>query len=83
MPFKEALFWIGITVLGAGLFFVVDPDKTILGIVSIAVGLMCIYFSDSGVYQHHYPNKITGNRRTAASFVGARNVALPSGHAGR
>jgi hypothetical protein len=59
MPFKEALFWIGITVLGAGLFFVVDPDKTILGIVSIAVGLMCSIYS---VYQHHYPNKIARNQ---------------------
>lgn len=54
MPFKEALFWVGITVFGTGLFFLVERgEQTPVAIAFTVIGSLAIGYS---VYAHYRPN---------------------------
>src|SRR5215472_10772254 len=53
MAFKEAMFWLGMTILGAGLYFVFEVDKRAGGVAFILLGLIVSGYS---VYRHHYPD---------------------------
>jgi hypothetical protein len=56
MPFKEALFWIGLTVFGTGLYFIFEGDqqKLILSLAMIVVGGFVAGYS---IYAYHHPDK--------------------------
>jgi hypothetical protein len=56
MPFKEALFWVGLTVLGTGLFFIVEggSQQMPLAIAFTVVGVAAVAYS---VYAHDNPDK--------------------------
>ncbi len=58
MPFKEGLFWVGITLLGAGLVPLVEGGNvTTFAVVLMIVGSLATIYSIVG---HHYPSlKIT------------------------
>jgi len=62
VPFKEALFWFGITLFGTGLFFVVENAHILLSASLIAIGLIGLVYS---VYTHHYKTP-----KTAPLWVG-------------
>lgn len=54
MPFKEAAFWVFLTVFGTGLYFFYEPSHSIIPALSLtAVGLVGMGLL---VFQHHYPN---------------------------
>jgi hypothetical protein len=53
MPLKEALFWVGITVFGTGLFFLVEGGKNMPFAIGLTVlGALVIVYS---VVAHHKP----------------------------
>lgn len=56
MPVREALFWMGLTVFGTGLYFTVEKENVRLpyAIVLIVVGLAGVVYS---VLRHHYPDR--------------------------
>lgn len=54
MPFKEALFWVGLTVFGTGLFFVVEGDRVKMG-WSIGITLLGFLALGYSIYSYHNP----------------------------
>src|SRR6266550_3454220 len=57
LPIKEALFWVGITVFGTGLFFLVEGGNRMpLAVTFTIIGLAAIAYS---VYSHHQPDAKT------------------------
>jgi hypothetical protein len=56
MPFKEALFWVGLTVFGTGLYFSVEKGNVRLpyAIILLVVGLAAMVYP---VVRHHYPDR--------------------------
>jgi hypothetical protein len=54
MPFKEALFWCGITVFGTGLFFLVEGDGSRM-VIAIGLTLLGLIVLGYSVYSHHKP----------------------------
>jgi hypothetical protein len=53
MPFNEALFWFGLTVLGTGMFIIFERHlKTVWSVVITVVGLLAVLYS---VYIHSHP----------------------------
>jgi len=53
MPLREALFWVGLTVFGTGLYFVVaDETKTAWSISMVVLGLLGVGYA---IYSHHHP----------------------------
>src|SRR5438552_14272478 len=56
MPFREALFWVGITVFGTGLYLATERgnQSMLLAIAMIVIGLG---FSAYAVIRHHYPDR--------------------------
>jgi hypothetical protein len=64
MPFKEASFWVFLTVFGAGLYFVFEPldhPRMIGAILLIVIGLIGMAWA---VYQHHHPQVNLPSRGT-------------------
>lgn len=53
MPFKEAVFWVGLTVFGTGSYFVVDPTKRGWAVSMIVLGLVAFGYS---IYTYYHPN---------------------------
>jgi hypothetical protein len=56
MAFKEALFWVGLTIFGTGLYFTVDKGNVSLpyAIALVVIGLAGVVYP---VIRHHYPEK--------------------------
>jgi hypothetical protein len=56
MPVKEALFWVGLTVFGTGLYFTVEKGNVRLSyaIMLLVVGALAVVYP---VLRHHYPDK--------------------------
>lgn len=55
MPIKEALFWIGLTVFGTGLYFMIDKAKHLrwLAIIVTVAGAAALGYS---IYAHYSPD---------------------------
>jgi hypothetical protein len=56
MPFDEATFWIGLTVAGTGLYFLIDGEtkRRLLSLVLTAFGLLAVVYS---VYVYYHPDR--------------------------
>lgn len=55
MPFNEATFWIGLTVAGTGLYFLIEGEtkRRTLSVALTLVGLLAVIYS---VYVHDHPD---------------------------
>jgi hypothetical protein len=75
MPFKEAFFWVSLTVFGTGLYFVFEHKG--IALLLIIAGLLGIAYS---IYAHHQPNttrlKIPGPRASVLLFCAATLLDL-------
>lgn len=57
MAFNEGLFWIGLTVFGAGLYFLIDKThhNRLRAWLATILGLVAVGYS---IYKHHYANTL-------------------------
>jgi len=52
MPFKEAMFWVSVTVFGTGLYFVIGGTNLLAAIPLAVLGLAGVIFT---VYRYYHP----------------------------
>ena len=56
MPFREAAFWVGLTMFGTGIYFIFERLDQLHIFVAAAFILLGIAGMAYSVYRHHYPD---------------------------